>query len=275
MPNGNGFPAPEELPGLLDAVPIEGAGGGPAVPGGGKTAEEKEGYEEASTNANELAIGAGVIAILTVETGGGPVVFGLLASAFAAAGQLFSNLADDPPQPHEQIVTFEPRLCRPPGMDDPLLSPSGIAIQRAVFTMATARGLLDALERLGGAQQAGDHNWAVTHYGVASQCYQALVVDLATMSAAVYAAGKAISGSAFDVSLSAGAGGIRELIELPGMEAKISKAMRQAAFSTAELNDALRWWKADHKYSGPATTASALLISGGKKLYASAQKLAL
>ena len=272
----NGFPSPEDFPDLQDAPPIEGSGGGPAMPtSGGKTEEEKAGYEEAAANANEMAIVTGAIAVLTFETGGGAVVFGLMSAAFAAAGQYFSNLANEPPQPHEQIVTFESRVSRPPGMDDPVLSPSGIAIQRGVFTLVTARGLLDALERLTSAQQAGDRNWAVTHYGVASQCYQALVVDLAKLSAAAYAAGKAISGSAFDVSLSAGAGGMRAWIESPGMEAKILKAMREAGFSTAEFNDAVRWWKTDPKYSGPATTASALLISEANKLYASAQKLAL
>ncbi len=279
MPPGpndsNGFPSPEDFPGLLDPVAIEGSGGGPAMPTGGKTEEEKAGYEEASANANEFAIGAGAIAVVTFETGGGPLVFGLMAAGFAAAGQYFSNLAHDPPQPHEQIVTFEPRVSRPPGMNDPVLAPSGIAIQRAVFMLVTARGLLDALERLAGAQQAGARNWAVTHYGVASQCYQALVVDLAKLSAAAYAAGKAISGSAFDVPLRTGAGGMREWIESPGMEATILKAMRQAGFSTAEFNDALRWWTADPKYSGPATTGSALLVSQANKLYTSAQKLAL
>ena len=278
MPPGNdsnGFPAPEDFPGLLDPIPIEGSGGGPAMPTGGKTAEEKAGYEEASANANELAIAAGAIAVLTAETGGGALVFGLMAAAFAAAGQYFANLAHDPPQPHEQIVTFEPRVCRPPGMDDPVLAPSGIAIQRAVFTQVTARGLLDALERLGGAQRAGDRNWAVAHYGVASQCYQALVVDLAKLSAAAYAAGKAIAGSAFDVPLATGAGGMRDWIASPGMEARILKAMRQAGFSTAEFNDALKWWTTDPKYSGPATTGSALLVSEANRLYTSAQKLAL
>jgi hypothetical protein len=271
----DGFPSPEELPGPQDPIAIEGSGGGVAMPGGGKTAEEEAGYSEASANANELAIGAGVLAVLTFETGGGALVFGLMASAFAAVGQYFANLASDPPKPHEQIVTVEPRVSRPPGMNHPVLSPSGIAVQRAVFTLVTARGLLDALERLGSAQQAGDLNWAVTHYGVASQCYPALVVDLATLSAATHGAGKAISGTAFDVSVNAGAGGLRNWIESPGREAKLLDAMRQSGFSTAESNDALKWWKADHKYSGPATTGSALLMSGATTLYASAQKLAL
>ena len=272
----NGFPPPdpEDFPDLQDPIPIEGSGGGPATPTGGsgsKTEEDRALNEEAAANANEMAIGTGAIAVLTFETGGGALVFGLMSGLFAAIGHYFSNL--DPPQPYEQIVTFESRVSRPPGMDDPVLSPSGIAIQRGVFTLVTARGLLDALERLTSAQQAGDRDWAVTHYGVASQCYQALVVDLAKLSAAAYAAGKAISGSAFDVSL-AGAGGMRAWIESPGMEDKILKAMREAGFSTAEFNDAVRWWKTDPKYSGPATTGSALLISEAKKLYASAQKLA-
>ena len=277
MTNGSGFPGVEVLPGPQDPVPKDSSDGGPGMPtGGGKpTAEEKAGYEESAANANELALAAGGIAVVTFETGGGPLLFGAMATAFTAASMYFTSLATkDPPQPHEQILTFEPRVSRPPGMNDPILSPSGIAIQRAVFTMATARGLLDALERLTSAQQAGDRNWAVTHYGVASQCYQALVVDLAYLSAAVYAAGKAISGSAFDVPLSTGAGGLRRWIESPGMEAKVVEAMRQSGFLTDEINDALGWWKKDPKYSGRATTASKALISGANKLYTSAQKLA-
>lgn len=276
---GSGFPGSGSIPDLEQPPAyIEGPGGGPATPfgGGGLSHEEKDAYDEASDNANYYAAGtAGVAAVATFTTAGGGLVFGVMSAGFWLTSQYFSDMAEDPPQSHEQIVTFQPRLCRPPAMNDPILSHSGIAIQRAVFAMVTARGLLDALERLASAQQAGDLNWTVTHYGVASQCYQTLVVDVATLASAIYAAGQALSGSEFDLPLKPAAGGVREWIESPGMEAKILKAMREAGFLNAEFKAVVEWWKTDPKYSGPETTCSKLLLSWANKLYTSAQTLAL
>ncbi len=281
MSNGAGFPGPEGGLPDLEQPPayIEGPGGGPAMPGGGGglSRDEKEAYDEASDNANYYAAGTAGVAVVagTLSGGGGALVFGLMSAGFWFASQVFSDLAEDPPQSHEQIVTFHPRLCRPPGMNDPILSRSGIAVQRAVFTMVTARGLLDALERSASAQQAGDLNWAVTHYGVASQCYQTLVVDVATLASAMYAAGQALSGSEFDLSLEPASGGVREWIESPGMEAKIWKQMHSAGFLNDEIKAVIEWWKTDPKYSGSQTTSSSLFLESANKLYTSAQRLAL
>lgn len=280
MPNGDaGFPGPEGGLPDLEKPPdfIEGPGGGASFPTGGLSADEKAAYQEASVNANEYAVAAGAVATVSgaVSGGAGALTFGLMSGFFAAAGLYFGALGDDPPKPHERIVTFEPRLSRPPGMNDPVLSRGGIAIQRAVFTLATARGLLDALERLSSAQQAGDLDWAVTHYGVAKECFQTLVVDTATLASATYAAGQALSGTEFDLPLEPGSGGMREWIESPGMEAKIWKQMHAAGFLNNEITTTIEWWKTDPKYAGPATTSSSLLVEAGNNLYTSAQKMAL
>ncbi len=246
------------------------------MPAGGLSPEEKEAYDEASDNANYYAAGtAGVAVVSTPFSGGGGLVFGIISAGFWFLSQVFSDLAEDPPQSYEQIITFQPRVCRPPAMTDPILSRVGIATQQAVFTLVTARGLLDALERFAGAQQAGDLNWAVTHYGVASQCYQTLVVDVATLAAALYAAGQAISGSKFDVSLNPSAGGVQEWTESPGMQAKMWKQMHAAGFLNAEIKAVIEWWKTNPKYSGPQTTASQLFLSAGDSLYTFAQRLSL
>jgi len=274
MPNGEGPGLPD-----LEKPPdfIEGPGGGAAFPTGGLSAEEKAAYGEAAANANEYAVGAGVVATVSgaVSGGAGALTFGLMSAFFAGAGLYFGALADDPPEPHERIVTFEPRLCRPPGMNNPVLSRGGIAIQRGVFTLATARGLLDALERLSSAQQAGDLDWAVTHNGVVIQCSQTVVVDIATLGSATYAAGQALSGTEFDLPLEPGSGGVREWIKSPGTEAKMWKQLTEAGFLRSEITAAIEWWKTDPKYAGPPTTASSLLVEAGNDLYTSAQKLAL
>jgi hypothetical protein len=281
MPNGDdrGLPGPEGgLPDLLQPPAFkEGVSGGPAMPTGGLSASQKAGYAESSENANYYAVGAGAVATVSgaISGGGGALTFGLMSAAFALAGLYFASLAQDPPKPHERIVTFKPRLCSPPGMNDPVLSRGGIAIQRAVFTLVSAHGLLDALERWSSAEQAGDLNWAVTHHGVASQCHQTLVVDTATLASATYAAGQALSGTELDLPLEPASGGMREWIESPGMEAKIWKQMHAGGFLTNEITTTIEWWKTDPKYSGPATTFSRLLLEAGNNLYTSAQKLAL
>jgi hypothetical protein len=160
-------------------------------------------------------------------------------------------------------------------MNDPVLSHLGIASQRGVFALVTARGLLDALERLAGAQKAGNISWAITHYGVASQSYQTLVVDVATLASAMYAAAQALSGSKFDLPLKPAAGGVRKWIESPGAQAKLWKQLHQAGLLTTEIKDVIQWWTTDPKYSGSETTCSGLLLSSANKLYTAAQRLAL
>jgi hypothetical protein len=269
---GGSIPDLEQPPGV-----IEGMGGGPAMPGGGGlSAHDKAAYDDAADNANYYAAGAAGVAVVSgaFSSGGGALVFGLMSAGFWFISQVFSDLAEDPPQPHEHIVTFQRRVCRPPAMNDPVLAPVGIAIQRAVFGMVTGRGLLQAVERLSSAQQAGDVDWALTHYGVGATSYQALNVDIATLAAALHAAGNTMSKSPADGRLKPAATGVRQWIESAGTEAKMTTALRDAGYLDAEIKSVIAWWKTDPKHAGAEQTCSELLLGGATKLYASAQKLA-
>ncbi|NRF71411.1 hypothetical protein HLB44_30940 [Aquincola sp. S2] len=275
---GSGLPGPEGNPDLEQPPAFkEGIGGGPAMPAGGLSVEQKEGYDEASDGANYLAAGSAAIAVLAgaASSGGGALVFGLISAGSWWLSQQLSDIAEDPPRPHEHLVTFRGRLCRLPATDEPALLASGIVVQRAAFALVTARGLLDSLERLASARLAGDLDWAVTHYGVASQCHQALVVDVATFASALYAAGRAIAGSPYDLPVKAAGGGVRAWIESPGMEARVLKAMHTAGYSHAEFDKVVAWWKTDPRYSGPETTCGRLFMASANALYTSAQRLAL
>jgi hypothetical protein len=275
---GSGFPG-GSIPDLEKPPDvIEGAGGGAAMPGGGGlSADDKSAYGEAADNANYYAAGTAGVAVVSgaVSSGGGLLVFGLMSAGFWFLSQVFSDLAEDPPQPHEHIVTFQRRVCRPPAMNDPVLSPVGIAIQRAVFSMVTGRGLLQAVERLSSAQQAGDVDWAVTHYGVGAASYQALNVDVATLAAALHAAGNTMSASPLDGPLKPAASGVRQWIESPGMESKMTKALRDAGYVDAEIKSVIAWWKTDPRHAGAEQKCSELLLGSATKLYASAQRLSV
>ena len=281
MSNGtdSGFPGPAGGPPDLEQPPgvIEGPGGGPAFPTGGLSAGQKNSADSTADALNYLAAGSAGLAAGGVLLGASApfgAVVGILSAISWGFAQLFSDIAEDPPQPYTNIVTFQPRLCSPPGITDPILSHLGIASQRGVFALVTAGGLLDALERSAGAQQAGDLNWAITHYGVASQCYQTLVVDVATLAAALNAAAQALSGSEFDLPLKPAAGGVRKWINSPGTRASISAQMHEAGLLDSEIESAIAWWTTDPKYSGPGTTVSGLLLSSAIKLYTCAQRLA-
>lgn len=283
MSNGThvGFPGPDGGVPDFEQPPVakDGPGGGPASPWGvgGFSSHQKETADATSDALNAFAAGSAGIAAGAVGLGasapfGG--VVGVLSAIGWVASQLFNEISDDPPQPYQGIVTFEPRLSRPPGMTDPILSRLGIASQRGVFASVTARCLIDATERLAGAQQARDQNWAVTHYGVALQCYQTLVVDVATLASNLYAAAQVLVGSEFDLPLKPATGGVGQWIESRGTEANISKEMDKAGLLAAEIEGVIQWWRTDPKYSGLETTFSGLLLSSANKLYSSAQKLA-
>lgn len=276
MSHGDGI-GRDDIPDIhLDPKYIEGPAGGPAMPTGGLSEEEKEAYDEASDFWVYYATGTAAVAVVAgaVTEGAGGVIFGLISAGASYLAQYFSDLAEDPPQPHEQVVTFEPRVSRPPGMDDPVLAPSGIVVQRSVFAGVSAGGLLDAIERQAGAQQAGDLNWAVTHHGVVSQCRRTLVIDVATLAAAMYAAGQAISGTKYDVKLKSGAGGVRAWIQTPGMEATMLEAMNASGFTTDEASRVIAWWKTDPKYYGREITCSRLFIASARRIHAAITRLA-
>lgn len=251
---GGSIPDLEQPPGF-----IEGVAGGPAMPGGGGlSSADKEAYDEASDNANYYAAGTAGVAVVAgaFSSGGGTVLFGLMSAGFWFISQVFSDLAEDPPQPHEHIVTFQRRVSRLPETDDPVFARVGIAIQRAVFGTVTGRGLLQAVERLSSAQQAGDVDWALTHYGVGAQSYQALNVDIASLAAALFAAGKGMSASPLDTRLKPAATGVRTWIESPGMEARMTTALREAGFLDAEIKAVIAWWKTDRRIPAPSSDAA-------------------
>lgn len=214
---GGGLPGPGEIPNPeMPPRYIEGPGGGPAMPpmGAGSSREEKANYDEAAEDVDNAAEGMLAVAAAAWLATNFPasVVLGAGALILTGSAIVLDALGDDPPQPFKKIVTFRRRVCQPPGMSDPVHAKLGLVTQRAVFSMVTAQGLLDALERTAGAQKAGDLDWALTHYGVAIQAHQALVRDLAELAAAMNAAATAVSGKDIDLALSPGAGGARKWI---------------------------------------------------------------
>jgi hypothetical protein len=272
MPNGDN----PELPDLEEPPPfIEGAAGGPAFPHGGLSEADKQTHKDAS----KVMFGVGSALVIA------GAVFTLVGGAFAAAGLalaggflvvnggILGTFYTDPPQPFQHIVTFKRRRCRPPGMSDPVLSRVGIIAQQAAFTLVTARGYLDALERLAGAQQAQNLNWAVTHAGVARECRRTIAVDFATTAAAMNAAAGSLPGSAYDVALTPGSGGVLAWFESPGVEEALVRHFKDSGATTDEITAAIQWIKSDPKYTGSAATLSAELALSAKALYALAERL--
>jgi hypothetical protein len=186
---------------------------------------------------------------------------------------ILASIAGEPPRPFEQIVTFQPRTSRPPETSDPALTRLGIAAQYGVSTLVTGQGYLDALERLSGAQAAGDLNWSITHWGVVQQCRQTLAVDLATTAAALFAAAQSLKTSTFDLSLTGNVGDVRDWIESPGVERTMARHLDEAGLLPMEIQAIFRWWKTNPVYEGSAATISAELEQASRKVYGNAERL--
>ena len=275
MPNGIELPDLEQPPAV-----IEGAGGGPAVPtgggGSGKSTEDQEVIKDAS---NTMSGAGGAIVLASgaaVATGIGAAAapgMGVLGGFVLLLGQLVGFLADDPPQPFEKIVTFKRRVSPVPASSDPALMALGVASQRSVFTLVTARGYLDALERSAAAQDARDLNWAITHRGVALQCRPAFAVDMATLAAALFAAARSLKASQYDQALTPGGTAVKDWIETPGVERRLTADLKTAGLTPAETQTAIDLVKANPVYTGAAATLSDELTDSSQRLYAFAERL--
>jgi hypothetical protein len=196
------------------------------------------------------------------------------AGIWAVDAQAFSDLAEDPPQPdYRRIATFRPRVSAPPGRGDPALDPLAVAAQRGVLLLVSARGSLDAVERLQGAAAAGDRDWALVHKGVAVQARWALAVELATLAAALQGAGRALAGTSHDAPLTPGARGGTAWSEEARLREELPAALRRAGLTPEEADRALAHLRSDPPYRGPASSAAAQLTAGGARLYRLATRL--
>jgi hypothetical protein len=275
MTDPGGGPSNERPPDLLEPPAyIEGAGGGPAFPVGSLSADEKAAYTDLAGIANMTAIVSmsGAI-ILSTSVLGSAFLFGV---AFGAIGvsMVAITLAEDPPQPnYARPVEFRQRVSNPLPTTDPALEPLRVVIQQNVFATVTARGYLDAIERLQGAQQANDYTWALMQRGVADLARDQLIIDLANNGAALYAAGNALKGNQFDVALEPGMSGVKQWIEDKKNQATLAPQLEASGFTREEMKHAIAYFKSDPVYNGPSSTLSAQLTEFGEKIHATAMTL--
>ena len=259
---------------------IEGPGGGPAFPvGGGMSAQDKEWWDEVSDTCWYVSEGATVAAggsvLMGPEAWPAAGVWGVAAGVWGIAAQLASDISEDPPQPaYQRVVEFRQRVCVPPGLSHPVLGSLGIAAQRGLFLAVTARGYLDAIERLQGAQAAQDLDWAIVHKGTAVQARWASAVDLATWAAALLAVGKALAGTRYDFSLPPGARAGTAWLADPRIQAELPDLLRRGGLTAAEVEATLAHFRGDPVYRGPASTVSAQLTAAATRLYGVATRLA-
>jgi hypothetical protein len=277
LPNGIELPDLEQPP-----VAKEGAGGGLAgISGGsggagGKSKEDEQVITDASNTMSGVGGAILVAGGAAAATGiGAPAApgMGVVGSLVLLVGQLVGFLADDPPQPFEQIVTFEPRVSPVPALSDPALMPLGVVSQQSVFTLVTTQGYLDALERFAGAQDARDLNWAITHRGVALQCRPAFAVDLATLAAALFASAQSLKASQYDHALTSGGTTVKDWIEAPGVERRFTADLENAGLTPAETQRGIDLVKANPVYTGTAATLSDELTESSQRLYGFAERL--
>ena len=275
MSNGVELPPLEKPPDV-----IEGTGGGPAVPTGGGDGGKSEEDEQVITDASNTITAAGgaivVAGAAAAATGvGAPAApgMGVLGLAVALVGQIVGFLANDPPQPFEHIVTFKRRVSPVPASSDPALMALGVATQRSVFTLVTTQGYLDALERLAAAQDARDLNWAIAHHGVALQCRPAFAVDMATLAAALFAAAQSLKASQYDQALTPGGTAVKDWIDAPGVERRLTAALENAGLTPAETQTAIDLGKANPVYTGSAASLSDELTDSSQRLYGFAEQL--
>jgi hypothetical protein len=197
-----------------------------------------------------------------------------IAAGLNLAGDFMDLISDDPPQPaYARPVVFKRRISSPLTVTDPALEPLRVCTQQAVFTSVTAQGFLDSIERLQGAQLAGDITWALVHQGVADLARQQYIVDIANNGSALYAAGNALKGTKYDLALKPGMGGVKKWINTRGKKALLTAATRASGLTPAEITKTIAYLNTDPTYTGPASTLSKLLIENAEKIYDVAIKL--
>jgi hypothetical protein len=257
---------------------VEGSGGGPAMPTGGISQAEKELNDEMSKIndgiTDALLAGAALSLLGEPEDTALPGVLGLMSAAFALFGDLMDAISEDPPQPsYARPVVFKQRISNPLQVVDSALEPLRVCIQQALFGSVTAQGYLDSIERLQGAQLAGDITWALVHRGVANLALEQYILDIANNGAALYAAGNALKGSNYDFELKTGTGGVKKWINTRGTKASLTVAMQASGFTPAEIKKTFTYFNTDPEYTGPTSTLSTLLIEAGQKIYDVAEKM--
>jgi hypothetical protein len=146
-------------------------------------------------------------------------------------------------------------------------------IQQGIFASVTARGYLDAIERLQGAQQADDYTWAVVHRAFADLALKQLIFDLANNGAALFAAGNALKGSQFDIALEPGMSGVKQWIEDKDTQDALAPEFEASGFTREEMKKIVESFKSDPTYNGPSSTLSAQLIENGEKIHAIAMSI--
>jgi hypothetical protein len=198
---------------------------------------------------------------------------GVVGGLVLLLGQLVGFLADDPPQPFEQLVTIKRRVSPVPASSDPALMALGVASQQSVFSLVTAQVYLDALERFAAAQDARDLNWAITHHGVALQCRPAFAVNMATLAAALFAAARSLKASQYDHALTSGGTAVKDWIEAAGVERRLTAGLENAGLTPAETQTAIDLVKANPVYKGAAATVSDELTDSSQRLYGFAEQL--
>jgi hypothetical protein len=210
--------------------------------------------------------------------GAGLVTSAALAGALFAGGLvclsvsfLFNSLAGDPPRPYQQVVRFRKRTSNPPGMDDPLGERAGIVIQSAVFSLVTAQGLLEAMERRAGALLAGDLDWAIAHNGSRLAAFEQMRWDLAISAAALRALKDRLEGTPSDVEISiAGRDAVRQRLSDPEVIARLVPSCQASGLSDEEIDRSLEQLRALETYQGlpqSPTRLSAFLESQAYRLY--------
>ena len=273
-----------ELPNPLeDPAFIEGPNGGPATPFNGHAHQGHDGVKDDTGNISGALETAGSIATTVgklLNTVGAANLGGSLVTAGAVlqvASNLMELITGDPPKPYEEMVQFDQRVSQPMGMDDPVGAKVGLITQQSVFTAVTAEGLLKALERRGGALEAGDHVWAMAHTGVLVAARERMAIDLARVAAAIRATAQALQGAQRDVEVSAAEQhAVLAWLATPAMVSDISQRCIAAGLNEAEIEIGLSRIQDPSHFKGlpdASKPASQLMQSNAEALYAQAQQM--
>lgn len=253
---------------------VEGQGGGPAMPTGGPLGgsdKELDGEVEDifGIYTDTLWTACAWASLGEPEDAEFQGVICVIAGGLTLAGDFLDLLANDPPQPsYAHPVIFKQRISHPPSVTDPTLEPLRICIQQSLFASVTMQGYLHAIERLQGAQQAGDVTWALIHRGVANLARQQHIVDIANSAAAFYAAGNALKGTKYDIALKSGMGGVKKWITNRDTKASVAAAMEASGMTPKEIERAIAYAETDPMYTGPASTLSQVLAKNAERIFA-------
>lgn len=149
----------------------------------------------------------------------------------------YSALCNDPPDPnYQQVATISPTQVVDPGSQDPLDVGAAATATSVSDEQALTQGLIDALQRYEGAQQANDGRWALIHAREIKRDANLLAGQISATNGALAAQSSALSADSRNLdSIAAGLESWRQGVVANGFSAGETRELENLGLSSSDI----------------------------------------